>query len=181
LGTFAKGFLDDLDLAISMYRTAPLLNPANAVAMTNLSTALLQMGTLADSREAERWISKAASCADRRFRWWRSVREQVSLSLHRFGTAPVEAVPKLSIRVHKLADLQKTFHALRSLENPQERGYGLEKLVVRLVFLTLGNCRPSYRATMKWSGNSVIQVDAAFCHLDTQFFRMWKRNGHQAQ
>lgn len=146
-----------------MYRTALLLNPANAVAMTNLSSALLQMGTLADTQEAERWISKAASCADRRFRWWRSVREQVALSLHRCGTAPVETVPKLSTRAHKLADLQKTFHALRSMENPQERGYGLEKLVAQLVFLTLGNCRPSYRATMKWSGNSAIQVDAAFC------------------
>lgn len=172
LGTFAKRFLDDLDLAISMYRTALRLNPANAVAMTNLSSALLQMGTLADTQEAQRWISKAASCADRRFRWWRSVREQVALSLQRFGTGPGETVPKHSTCAHKLADLQKTFHALRSIENPQERGYGLEKLVARLVFLTLGNCRPSYRARMKWSDNSVIQVDAAFCHLGTRFFRV---------
>lgn len=172
LGTFAKGFLEDLDLAISMYRIALRLNPSNAVAMTNLSSALLQVGTLASTQEAERWISKAASCADRRFRWWRSVREQVALSLLSRGTERAKSAPKLSTHANRLVDLQRAFHALRLIENPQERGYGLESLVARLVFLTLGNCRPSYRAKMKWSDNSIIQVDAAFCILDTQYFRV---------
>ena len=172
LGTYAKRFLDDLSLAISMYRTALKLNPSNAVAMTNLSRALLEQGTLEHAREAQRWISKAASCADRRFRWWRSVREEVTRTLEGLCLDQPRNGPKIPTRVRRLADLQKTFHALKTWDNTQERGYEFEKLIARLIDFSLGNCQPSYRAKMTWADNSIIQVDAAFCFLDTQYFRV---------
>lgn len=172
LGTYAKRFLDDLSLAISMYRTALKLNPSNAVAMTNLSRALLEQGTLEHAREAQRWISKAASCADRRFRWWRSVREEVTRTLEGLGLDQSRNGPKIPTRVRRLADLQNTFHALKIWDNTQERGYEFQKLIARLIDFSLGNCQPSYRAKMTWADNSIIQVDAAFCFLDTQYFRV---------
>lgn len=172
LGTFANRYLEDIDLAISMYHIALRLNPSNSVAMTNLSRTLLNVGTSASAQEAERWISKAASCADRRFRWWRNVREEVLVSLQKGGAQTTKSLPKHFSSARRLVDLQKIFYGLRLIENPQERGYGLEKLVAQLVYLTLGNCKPSYRAKLKWSDKSIFQIDAAFCVLDTQYFRV---------
>ena len=76
-----------------------------------------------------------------------------------------------------LADLRKAFHALEVSPDRQGRGYELEKLVARLIKISLGNCHPSYRTKQVWADGSIAQIDAAFCHLDTQYFRVetkWK-------
>lgn len=179
LGTFAKRYLKDSTLAISLYQVALRLNPSNAVAMTNLSRALLHIGTSESISEAERWISKAASCADRRFKWWRNVREEIRVSLSEEREQKAKSLPKNFNGVKKLADLRKIFHSIKLLDNPQERGFRFENFVAQLIYLTLGNCKPSYRARLKWSDNSIYQIDAAFCVLDTQYFRVetkWTAN-----
>jgi len=88
LGTFALSFLNDPALAMLMYKEALSLNRANAVAMTNLSKCLLLNDNSEAIHEANMWISKAASCAYPRFRWWRAVREQVKEKLPPLSTSP---------------------------------------------------------------------------------------------
>lgn len=172
LGTYANRFLGDLDLAITMYRTALTLRPANAVAMTNLSRALLTKGAREDIEEAQRWISKAASCADRRFRWWRNVREAIALSLVESDVDQTPPELKDPTRAKRLADLNKAYQALKTLSNTQQRGYEFERLIEQLIKFSLGNSRPSSRTKQSWADDSIMQLDAAFCFLGTQYFRV---------
>lgn len=172
LGTYARKFLKNMELATTMYRVALQLNPSNAVAMTNLATSLLQEGTLASIQEANRWISKAASCADRRFRWWRSVRDEINSALASIEVDSNNVHTQTSSRLHNFADLRRAYQALELTEDKQARGYELEKLIARLIKLSLGNCRPSYRSKQTWADNTISQIDAAFCHLDSHYFRV---------
>lgn len=176
LGTYARRFLDDPDLAIAMYRVALRLSPSSAVAMTNLASTLARSGSPEALEEAERLISKAASCADRRFRWWRTVRESIELA--KSGSAPArQRATQDSPKLRRLADVRRAFEYLEQVEDKQRRGYEFEKVVARLIHLSLGNCRPSYRIQQHWGDGSISQIDAAFCYLDTQFFRVetkWK-------
>lgn len=177
LGTYARRFLCDQELAIEMYRVALRLNPSSAVAMTNLASSLLQIGSNESLREAERWISKAASCADRRFRWWRDVREAISDALSGSAGVPRTGSVHSPTHLRSLADLRRAYYALEASTDKQSRGYQLEKLIAQLIKISIGNCNPSYRTKQTWSDGSIAQIDAAFCYLDTQYFRVetkWK-------
>ena len=173
LGTFAIVFLQDLPLGISMHKVSLRLNPTNAVAMTNLARALLDINTHEAIREADRWISKAASCADRRFRWWRNVREQVQQKVAAFtGQPPQTQRIRRSLHLRNLPDLLRSYRLLKALEDRQSRGYELEKLVARLFEMCLGNCFASYRTSLEWANRPVIQIDAAFNFFDKDFYRV---------
>ena len=179
LGTYAKRFLNDQDLAIKMYRVALRLNPSSAVAMTNLANALLELGTKDGLHEAQRLISKAASCADRRFRWWRPVREAIVNSLREEGSTPPRPLVRAPTRLNSLAELRKAYTVLEQSTDKQSRGYALERLVAKLIDICIGNCSPAYRTQQVWADGSVAQIDAAFCYLDTQYFRVetkWKND-----
>lgn len=172
LGTYARRFLGDVDLAEALYRTALQLRPSNAVVLTNLALTLAQRGTPTQLHEAERLISKAASCADRRFRWWRNVREYIT-NIKADGQSPEEdSTLAERPRLKKLADLRKLYENLFNSPNKQLRGYELERIVARLILLSLGNVKPSYRIKQTWGDGSISQIDAAFCLLETQFFRV---------
>lgn len=177
LGTYARRFLGDDELAEVLYRTALRLNPSNAVVLTNLALTLAQGGTPTQLQEADRLISKAASCADRRFRWWRNVREYIADA--KGDRLPPEHDSTIQNHPHlnKLADLRKLYERLFSSSNKQRRGYELERIVARLIELALGNVKPSYRIQRTWADGSISQIDAAFCLLETQYFRVeakWK-------
>ena len=163
-----------------MYKEALRINPSNAIAMTNLAQTLLIIDTSDSILEAERWISKAASCADRRFRWWRNVREQIcerKLSLK--GLQP--QVAEIGKRLHSpkhLSDLHYNFTHLKNTEDHQHRGYQLEILVRQLFQISLGNSFGSYRTSPIWSSPS-MQIDAAFSYFDKDFYRVetkWTSN-----
>lgn len=177
LGTYARRFLEDEELAEAMYRTAIQLNPSSAVALTNLALTLARGGKPAQLQEAERLISKAASCADRRFRWWRTVREYIAQAKVDGMVAQHDSVLDENPRLKTLTDLRKLYERLFSSSNRQRRGYELERLIARLVSLSLGNVKPSYRIQRNWADGSISQIDAAFCFLGTQYFRVeakWK-------
>lgn len=172
LGTYARRFLGDDELAEALYRTALQLSRSNAVVLTNLAFTLAKRGTPAQSQEAERLISKAASCADRRFRWWRTVREYIVHAKAQSQPPEQDFTLKENPRLYKLSDLRKVYECLFSSSNKQQRGYALERIVARLIQLSLGNVRPSYRISRTWADGSISQIDAAFCLLETQYFRV---------
>jgi len=177
LGTYARRFLEDEELAEALYRTAIQLNPSSAVALTNLALTLARSKAPAQLQEAERLISKAASCADRRFRWWRTVREYIEQAKLDGAVAQRDSVLDVAPRLKTITDLRKLYERLFSSLNRQRRGYELERLVARLVSLSLGNVKPSYRIQRNWADGSISQIDAAFCLLGTQYFRVetkWK-------
>lgn len=77
LGTYARKFLINNDYAIKLYETGITLQPRNAIILTNISNALLSMGSTEDLVKAEKYITDAGNCADRNYRWWRAVKQQV--------------------------------------------------------------------------------------------------------
>lgn len=177
LGTYARRFLGDEELAEALYRTALQLNPSSAVALTNLAFTLAQGGTPTQLQEAERLISKASSCADRRFRWWRTVREYIAQAKADSQSTEQDLVLDETPRLKKLTDLRKVYERLFLSSNKQRRGYELERIIARLIDISLGNVKPSYRIQRTWADGSISQIDAAFCFLGTQYFRVeakWK-------
>jgi tetratricopeptide (TPR) repeat protein len=173
LGTFALSFLKDLELSVTLYKEALRINRSNAVAMTNLARALSYKNTPESIREANMWISKAGSCANRRFRWWRNVREEIKLKMMSI-TEQQTTVEKTSkqLKLKRLSDLYQNYQRLKTLENPQSRGYKLEKLVNRLFKMSLGNSYSSYRTSSKVFKSPDIQIDAAFSFFDRDFYRV---------
>ena len=147
--------------------------------LTNLALTLARGGEPYQLQEAERLISKAASCADRRFRWWRTVREYIAQA--KVDSLPTEkdSVLDETPRLKKLTDLRRLYERLFLTTNRQRRGYELERIIARLVSLSLGNVKPSYRIQRTWADGSISQIDAAFCLLGTQYFRVeakWKED-----
>ena len=136
LGTYARRFLGDEELAEALYRTALQLNPSSAVVLTNLAFTLAQGGTSTQLQEAERLISKAASCADRRFRWWRTVREFIAQAKADSQSAEQNSVLGETPQLRKLTDLRRLYERLFSSSNRQRRGYELERIVARLIDLS---------------------------------------------
>lgn len=82
LGTFAKRFGEDLSLAEALYRVAIKLDGCDAIALTNLARLLVEKGSSLDLQEAGRLIQKAAQFSDRRFGWWRTVKEELERKLN---------------------------------------------------------------------------------------------------
>lgn len=173
LGTFATTFLNDPSLSVLLYEEALRLNRANAVAMTNLSRAFLMKDNPESIREANMWISKAASCADRRFRWWRSVRDDVKKKMNLVVKQPTQTIKheNKKLRLKNLSDLYKSYQQLKESNNPQARGFALEKLVDRLFNISLGNSFSSYRTSLKWFTTPIMQIDGAFNFFNKDFYK----------
>jgi hypothetical protein len=140
------------------------------VALTNLALTLARGGTPAQLQEAERLISKASSCADRRFRWWRTVKEYIAQAKADGQSTGQVAVLSKTQPLIKLSDLRKLYESLFSSSNKQQRGYELEKIVARLIKFSLGNVKPSYRICRSWADGSISQIDGAFCYLENDYF-----------
>ena len=84
--------------------------------------------------------------------------------------------PKLKenkkLRLNRLSDLYKGYSYLKDYDDPQARGYELEKLVYRLFEISCGNVFSSYRASLEWNKHSTKQIDAAFNFFDQSFYRV---------
>lgn len=174
LGTFANDFLGDRRLASSMYRVAIRLKPSNAVALTNLAARLLDENTVDATREAARWISRAASCADRRYRWWRNVKQKIDERIEGGATGgTVSLAKRRPIRTAmNTADILRNYRVLKGMDNVQERGYLFEKLVKNLLDIHCGNSFASYRTAAGVEGGLRHQVDAAFSFFEPAYYRV---------
>jgi hypothetical protein len=140
--------------------------------MTNLSKALLSVGSPESIREARFWISKAASCADRRFRWWRNVREQieeVSPSASGLSVTPIKPRYRGG-GLEYLWDLHAYYKSLKLSEDPARRGYELQELVERLLKLCPRNAVGSY-VIRSDTETPAIQIDG-FSFLDKDYYRI---------
>lgn len=173
LGTFSIDFHKNLNVGIDIYRVALKIAPSNAIYMTNIARALLMLDNKDSLREAKHWISKAASCAPRRFKWWKKVR---SLIDKKNSEANIKSLT-FSKRIQKgymqkLQDVYNYYLMLQNTNDVQARGYGLEKLVKKLFLLTVGNCDGSYRASLKHFKVNTLQIDASFYYLEKDYFRV---------
>lgn len=113
LGTYAYDFLNDIDMSIFLYKEALRLNKNNAVAMTNLARALLSKSH-DNIDEAQYWISGAASNSNRRFQWWKIIKEQID-EIKTTSLKPFD-LKKLSVinyRVSNIKDIKRIYNTLK--------------------------------------------------------------------
>lgn len=173
LGTFYLQFFNDRELGMNLYTQSLKLNPSNAIVLTNLSRLLLKSEDTINLYEANRLISKAASCASRHFTWWRSIREEIKSKLAG-SDRPDHKKSDLdsNMKLRYLSDLSKAFETLKTSLNYQERGFKLEKIVDRLFKISLGNSFGSYRTSLNWDSTPSSQVDGGFNFFDIIYYRV---------
>jgi hypothetical protein len=160
-------------VGINMYRVALNLDPSSAIAMTNLARALLMVDDDKVLSEANFWVSKAASCAPRRFKWWSKVKGLVDQRASKDHIKLVTFSKRIQRgNLKRLQDLYGYFRMLKEKDDRQARGYGLEKIVNRLFSLTIDNCYGSYRTSVRAIETNRLQVDGGFYYFEKDFFRV---------
>lgn len=169
LGTFARTFLDDNELAESLYRAATRANPHDAVAQTNLARFLVRTG--GSLTEAERAIQRAQTFADRRFTWWRPVLAEITALKSGGDTSSIPTLkaelPPIPSRFTSLQAIKKRYLSIAGLQDAQKRGYELERVFYGLAAITFGTAAPSYRFEREFDAKS--QVDGYFEHRGDKY------------
>jgi tetratricopeptide (TPR) repeat protein len=163
LGTFARMFMGDDQLAEALYRTAIQMNPHDAVALTNLARQLISKDDDPALAEAKKLLSRAQNCADRRFFWWRHVLASISKEDR---PAQKQTDQRTLAHPHKITSIQQiraAFKAVGALPNRQQRGLELERLVFDLSAITYGVAAPPYVIKRERSG-VIRQIDGFFYH-----------------
>jgi hypothetical protein len=174
LGTFAKRFGQDADLAEALYRVAIRLHGTDAIALTNLARLLVEKGGPLDLQEAGRLVQKAAQFSDRRFVWWRTVKDELDLKLEIDLPKKSNARRKVSDNKEPYRDkssirkeFQKLDQPLINADDKAARGYELEKLLYQMARLTFPMAVSSYRFVVIESLER--QVDAYFRHAGEKY------------
>lgn len=170
LGTFATRFLQDEPLAEGLYRGAIKLDPHDAIALTNLARFLVKQGDEESNREARRLLQKAQAFSDRRFTWWRSVLAELEHGQaippprpSKSGTGSGRgSTAKGPAGFTDLTAIRRDFRRVEALEDTQQRGYELERLVYEMARLTFGTAAPAYR--IERAGGGLSQIDGYFEH-----------------
>jgi len=164
LGTFVWRYCSDVQLAEALYRSAIRASPRSPMVHTNLARLLVETGNEQEWSEADRLLQRAQNFADRRFRWWRAVLDELNQK-----RGAKKTVAKRSLTKHKdpvssemnLVDIQKRFAGMGEWTDHQARGYELEKLIAQVARKTFGLLMPSYRMQRPLS-TIVQQVDGYF-------------------
>jgi len=170
IGTYTKTFLNDLNVAISIYEIGRILNPKNYVLLTNLSRALIEKGDRNSLVSAKSYLNMAAdySAANKAFIWWRNVKDQ----LKRTEGKQIEQGYKffqVSPNSHlNFKHVQKRFRKLLYDDvSPHERGKLFEIIFIDLLKLTFGSEVVHGSHHVKVGGQR--QVDASFKWQQTYY------------
>jgi len=161
LGTFARRFLEDENLAETLYREAVRIDSKDPVALTNLARFLIVFRGAPAHQEARRLLQRAQNFADRRFIWWRAVLAYLDEPREpSLIPSPILLQPKSAF--HNLKDIRSEFRRVSAVMDRQQRGYELERLVYEIAKLTVGTAAPPYR--LERVGGAISQIDGFFRH-----------------
>jgi len=163
LGTFAKDFLKDTELGGALYRQAQRLSPNDPIVLTNLARFLLDEGSSRDHVEIERLLQKAANFADRRFTWWRVLRNR----LHTLQGHPSTVIqrmrrPESYSSVRSVNERHKIFQAIEACHDKAQRGLSFEKFMNELAGVSFLDYFPSYVVRTPGTRRDRRQIDNAF-------------------
>ncbi len=171
LGTFALQFLNNEELAETLYKAATRLNPHDAIAHTNLARFLVKKGDAHSLQMAERELQKAQNFSDRRFTWWRAVladlqEKRAGKGTNERSSRQIDKVPPPS-PFRNMDQIKHRFHIAKKLTGAQQRGYELEQLVCEVAKLTFGTAAPPYRV-LRTEG-AISQIDGYFEHRGQKY------------
>lgn len=139
LGTYAKTFLNDKNVAIHLYEIGRHLNPKNYILLTNVSRLLVEKGDEESLSLAARYLSQAKnySIGNKAFVWWRNVEQQL---FEAKGGKNRKYNTTTSHQKLNFANIYQRFQFLVSGQvDPSERGKLFELLFYDLLALTFGS------------------------------------------
>lgn len=191
LGTYAKTFLNDKNVAIHLYEIGRHLNPKNYILLTNVSRVLVEKGDEESLSLAAIYLNQAKnySNGNKAFVWWRNVEQllfEAKGKKQKYNTNP--PLQKLNFN-----NIYQRFQFLVSGPvAPLERGKLFELLFYDLLALTFGSeviqgrhrvavaaereidaafeCQHNYyRVELKWEGRPIgpDEFDSFYAKLKT--------------
>jgi Restriction endonuclease len=174
LGTFAKRFGQNADLAEALYRVAIRLRGTDAIALTNLARLLVERGSTFDLQEASRLVQKAAQFSDRRFSWWRTVKDDLERKLELDVARKPSPGRTISHNKEPYKDKSSIRKEFQKLDQPlvdsdakAARGYELENLLYQMARLTFPMAVGSYQFVVIESMKR--QTDGYFRHAGEKY------------
>lgn len=172
LGTYAWKFSNDVRTAKALYTFAAKLSPHDPVVLTNLGRFYLRSEENEENYiEAEKLLSRAASYAGRRFRWCRLLLDELRLkrddAQQPARPAAPRPLPAREALVTRLSSVKSRYKNIKTLENPQRRGYELEALVFDLANISFSVAARAYRLQRGDTGET--QVDGYIEHRSDKY------------
>jgi hypothetical protein len=172
LGTIIWEFLKDTELAEKLYRGAISLNKKDCIALTNLARLLVRERDASELPEATSLIASASNFSDRRFYYWREIRDEIREKKMDLGKKPFPKkmnILTFSDETVKINDISKYFSEVEKNPDPHKRGFELEKLLNYITKTSLNFSAESYRI-QEFDGSD-IQIDGYF-EFETEGYRV---------
>lgn len=169
LGTYVWTFYDDARTVQALYELATKLSPRDPVALTNLARFYMSADVQIDDAEIEVLLQRASSYSSRRFRWCKSLLDD--LQKCNSGSARPKPLANLPVRRHeltsKLKNIKSRYTKIASLDDVQRRGYELEHLVHDLANVSFRVATPAYRFSRGKTGTT--QIDGYIEHRGEKY------------
>jgi hypothetical protein len=133
-----------------MYEFAEKLSPQNPVVLTNLARFYIKENVDISEVAIERLLQRANNYSDRRFRWWKLVWSEYQMAKYNKKDIVVTEGKGAEVMISrvspkKLKDIGRQYQEIKSMSNPQLRGFELERLIYGLSNLTFKVASRSYR------------------------------------
>jgi hypothetical protein len=136
LGTFARTFMQDLDIAFEFYETARLLAKNNPVIYNNLAEVLIEMDVKGNFSCIVEYLEKAERYSNRRFQWWKHTREHFEKLTEGLEIENKHMIFKNRRKQQKnqeTSNLIEEFNELNGEQNYTRRGNSFEKIMQKLI------------------------------------------------
>jgi transcriptional regulator with XRE-family HTH domain len=167
LGTFAREFSRNDELAEALYRLAVAVNGRDVVALTNVARFLIARGRPEDLIEARQFLGRAQVFAEPRFKWWRAVLAELD---NRYDAAEWirKAVPSVESDDTQTYSPLKSFRAVKSrfkriqrIPISERRSFEMIRLMYDVANLNFGIENSTYQIIERPEGYG---IEGAFRH-----------------
>ena len=162
LGTYAKDFLNDPEMALVFYRTAQRISRNNPIVLNNIAGLLIELNDESYYQEIHRLLDKAKIFADRRFTWWQINLNKLYKIKGKKYKPKARNLLKSKGATYSFYDRRLEYYKIEEIEDPHERGREFERYINDLISISFTESLGSHVAPG-------IQIDGFFIHRGFPF------------
>lgn len=165
LGTYFYEYHKDIELAKAFYNIGLQINRNHSLCLTNLArlNLLHAIDDIEVVQDSKKLLDRAKSNANRRFFWWRPLMRiaNAKLGISRTSSHKIpEGWPVSRYKFNRIRELKKRYIDITNMDNGQQKGYELEKLMYAITSLSCTVVKPSYQTIH--NNNAYDQIDGYF-------------------